>query len=97
MKSEFLPYVIKRQFSTSKRNKVSSDQQKDCKTVKKSPQLYDYIKPDEFFQLLNRTSFNKNDDLLSCYAFVLADGFCLRANNLTMLAESNRQVYLYKY
>merc|ERR1712127_79135 len=36
---------------------------------------------------------NKNDaDKLSCYAFVQADGFCYRANNLTIYAEANRQI-----
>lgn len=93
MKSEFLPYVIKRQFSSFKRNKQQC-QQKDAKgTRKQNPQLYDYIKTDEFTELINRATGQQNDrDLLKCYAFVMADGFCYRANNLTMLAESNRQV-----
>ena len=35
-----------------------------------------------------------SEELLSCYAFVLADGFCYRTNTPAIYAEANRQFCL---
>ena len=75
------------------------------KSNKAKPKLYDYIKLDEFSSLANKSSSSGNNgniisscsggvslDLLPCYAFIQADGFCLRTNNIAIYAEANRQV-----
>ena len=65
------------------------------KSNKAKPKVYDYIKLDELSSLTNKSdlsSSNVNLDLLPVYAFIQADGFCLRANNVAIYAEANRQV-----
>ena len=73
-------------------HKKRTTQDNHKKTIK--PNLLDYIKIDDLTCLIKKTSGYKqnNDDLVSCYAFIQADGFCLRNNNLAIYAESNRQV-----
>lgn len=96
LKSEFFPYVIKKQFSSSvsKRHFSVSTKSETFQKIEEKhsyPKLSDYLKIDEFTKLVNRSSWKKNDPL-SCYAFVQADGFCYRTNNLTIFAEANRQI-----
>jgi len=44
-------------------------------------------------KLINKATLSKSDnELLSCYAFIQEEGFCLRTNNLTIFAETNRQI-----
>jgi hypothetical protein len=59
------------------------------------PKLFNYLglnstDSDEF----NWTDLEKKkeSELLTCYAFVQTEGFCMRANNLAIYAEANRQV-----
>lgn len=94
IKSEFLPYLVKKQFSSHRRSNheehESSTYQNDVKSKSK---LFDYFKVDKLAQLISKTSINKRrHDIISCYAFIQADGFSLRANNLAVFAEANRQV-----
>lgn len=93
LKSEFLPYIIKKQFS-SFRNHSSKKEMNEKENKKFRPRLVDYIsKTDDFTQLIKKSSINKVDsDLINCFAFVQADGFCFRANNPTIFAEVNRQI-----
>lgn len=95
LKSEFLPYIIKKQFSSSEKTacrKTDTSQNKGDKKPTR-PQLFDYMKTDELTKLVNKFSLNKkHNEYLSCYGFIQADGFCFRANNLTIFAEANRQI-----
>lgn len=89
-----MPYLVKKQFSSRRQ----SNQEHDCSVtysndVKSRPKLFDYVKPDKLAQLIYKTSINKRShDLISCYAFIQSDGFCFRANNLSIYAEVNRQI-----
>ncbi len=91
MKSEFLPYIIKRQFSSLQKNlpKVNTSSAKRLK-----PKLFDYIQVDESTELLDNSSIQRNnsDDLLSCYGFLQAEGFCFRTNNISIFGEANRVI-----
>lgn len=94
LKSEFLPYVIKKQFSSVHKKAPESSLKKNLPTAKKpTPKILDYHKIDELTKLINKATLSKSEnELLSCYAFIQEDGFCLRTNNLTIFAESNRQI-----
>jgi hypothetical protein len=101
-KSEFLPYLCRKQFSLHKRhlkNLEKNNQSYDTsKSNKAKPKLYDYIKLDEFSLLANKSDLTLssiNLDLLPVHAFIQADGFCLRANNVAIYAEANRQVFFF--
>ena len=91
LKSDFLPYIIKKQFSSLKKhlNKANAS----GTSQKFTPKLLDYVKIDELTQLINKASISKSaNEHLGCFGFLQADGFCFRANNLTIFAEANRQV-----
>lgn len=98
MKSEFIPYLCRKQFSFHKKHlkdSNSSGNNNFNNTVQKKskkPRLFDYLKVEELTDLMHNSSL-ENTDFLSCYAFLQADGFCLRSNNLAIYAEANRQVH----
>ena len=97
LKSEFIPYLCKKQFSIKKKHlktlKEKANQSYDTsKSNTGKPKLYDYIKLNEYSNLVDKLSMQVNLDLLPCYAFIQADGFCLRTNNVAIYAEANRQV-----
>ena len=98
IKSDFVPYLVKKQFSSHKTNHESKEKNSGVNFVHnsskaKNPKLQDYIKVDKLTQLISRLSTTKIDqDLLSCYVFLQNEGFCHRANNLSVYAEANRQV-----
>ena len=57
------------------------------------PKLFEYLRQEETSYLINKmASNNLNSDMISVYAYVQADGFCYRNNNLAIYAESNKQV-----
>ena len=91
-----MPYLIKKQFSAHKHSHQEHEHDNSANftaNVKTKPKLFDYIKTDKLEQLISKTSINnRHHDPFSCYAFIQADGFCLRANNLTVFAEANRQI-----
>ncbi len=92
LKSEFLPYVVKKQFSSFQKN-VRAVKEEKINNQKARLKIFDYMKTDELTRLVNKLSMNKKEnELLSCYCFVQADGFCFRTNNLTIFAEANRQI-----
>lgn len=99
IKSEFVPYLCKKQFSSKKKclNDLSTlnaySSPKKTSNIKEKKNIFEYIIKNELSFLSNKvSSINKqNQDLLSCYAFIQADGFCFRNNNLAIFAESNRQ------
>lgn len=88
LKSDFLPFICKKQFSSHRKHQKNANQSTNYTTKKTT--IFDYIKQDDLVHLLNKT--NKKQDQISCYAFIQADGFCLRTNNLAIYAEANRQV-----
>ena len=94
IKSEFLPYLVKKQFSSRKPTHYENDNSVNYSNdVKSRPKIFDYIKEDKLENLINKTSVNRrHPDLLSCFAFIQIDGFCFRSNNLSVYAEANRQV-----
>ena len=94
IKSEFLPYLVKKQFSAHKHSHQDHDNSANFTVnVKSRPKLFDYIKTDKLEHLISKTSINKrHKDPIGCYSFIQADGFCFRANNLTVFAEANRQI-----
>ncbi len=99
LKSDFLPYLCKNQFSLSKKQireiNEGANNQKHMSPSKKpnKPRLVDYIRQEEGNYLANKMASNKlNHDMISVYAFVQADGFCYRNNTLAIYAESNRNV-----
>ncbi len=91
-----MPYLIKKQFSAHKHSHQENEHDNSANftaNVKTRPKLFDYIKTDKLEQLISKTSIkNRPHDPFNCYAFVQADGFCFRANNLTVFAEANRQI-----
>merc|ERR1712127_551165 len=46
LKSEFVPFIIKKQFSSLKKSQSKEPSQPDSKKIR--PRLFDYIKTDEF-------------------------------------------------
>lgn len=54
--------------------------------------IYDYLRKENENGASSQSKNQKADELLSCYAFILTDGFCYRANNSAIYAEANRQV-----
>jgi hypothetical protein len=107
LKSDFLPYICKKQFSVTKRHLKEISQELNttgggaggtgenntAKTSSLKSKLYDHIKQDETNYLINKMSSNKlNHDAISVYAFIQADGFCYRSNNIAIYAEANRQL-----
>lgn len=59
----------------------------------KKTTIFDYVKKDDVAHLIHSSS---KKDPITCYAYIQADGFCLRTNNLAIYAEANRQVYFHK-
>jgi len=91
LKSEFLPYVVKKQFSSFQKSPIKAQEEQSNK--KDRLKMFDYMKTDQLTRLVNKLSMNKKEnEHLSCYCFVQTDGFCFRANNLTIFAEANRQI-----
>ena len=86
--------MIKKQFSSHRHiNQEHESSVNYANDVKSKPKLFDYVKTDTLAELIYKTSINKpKRDLISCYAFIQADGFCFRANNLPVYAEVNRQI-----
>ncbi len=95
-----MPYIINKQFSSQKKRLKDQITNHGSPSKKQSnpkprPKLFDYAKLDELSNLINKASGNGKQtlDVLGCYGFIQADGFCFRNNNLPIYAESNRQVY----
>lgn len=87
MKSDFVPFICKKQFSPCQKQRKVLENEKS--KMNKKISIFDYVQQNDFGFLMNRSSL-KNP--ISCYAFIQADGFCLRTNNLPMYTEANRQV-----
>ena len=99
MKSDFLPYLCRKQFSFHKKhlkdlNSSGNTNYNNTQKITKKPRIFDYLKVEELSDLMYKSTL-ENADLLSCYAFIQADGFCLRTNNLAIYAEANRQVVFF--
>lgn len=101
LKSDFLPFLCKKQFSQHKKktNEINSNMNNTTTNFtpnKKSnikPKLFDYLKQEELSYFANKMASNKlNHDLISVYAFIQADGICYRSNTLAIYAETNRQI-----
>lgn len=86
MKSDFVPFICKKQFSRCHKPQQEIEQEKN----KKKLSIFDYVQENDFGFLMNRSSLKHP---ISCYAFIQADGFCLRTNNLPVYTEANRQVF----
>lgn len=82
-----MPFICKKQFSPC--HKRRKDLENENNKTNKKISIFDYVEQNDFGFLMNRSSL-KNP--ISCYAFIQADGFCLRTNNLSMYTEANRQV-----
>ncbi len=92
-----MPYLIEKQFSSQKKRVLAQSSQQHSPNKRQShqkPKLFDYVKLDELSNLVNKACGNskRNLDFLGCYAFIQAEGFCYRNNNLAVYAESNKQV-----
>ncbi|XP_067678308.1 translation initiation factor eIF2B subunit gamma-like [Haliotis asinina] len=103
IKSELLPYLIKRQFTKPKppetdlQNTNMSLISMDTKT-----DVHGYRKGDEMTALIEELStwIDHDGDMadcfhgedIRCYAYIQDTGFCVRANTLATYCEANRQI-----
>jgi hypothetical protein len=64
-------------------------------SLNNKPKLFNYLglkRTDSDDFNWNNLEKKKESELLTCYAFIQTEGFCMRANNLAIYAEANRQV-----
>ncbi|XP_070564371.1 translation initiation factor eIF2B subunit gamma-like isoform X2 [Ptychodera flava] len=104
IKGELLPYLVKKQFHQPKRkdkNQVSDDLMESSIT-ELSQDIYSFAEEDKMTQWVRQMS-TWNDhtgdmaecyhsNVIRCYAHVVEDGFCIRANTLAAYVDANRNM-----
>uniref|UniRef100_A0A8D0KIA7 Translation initiation factor eIF2B subunit gamma n=1 Tax=Salvator merianae TaxID=96440 RepID=A0A8D0KIA7_SALMN len=99
IKSELIPYLVRKQFSSSEPNNKDHDQKK---RDQKSLDIYSFLKDDSLFQLgTDKLCWNNHrgdmnvafhEGKIRCYVHIMKTGLCYRVNTLGLYIEANRQV-----
>ncbi|CAH1772663.1 unnamed protein product [Owenia fusiformis] len=105
LKGEFIPYLVRKQFSKPKPKDTDPENsmvhtEAESGGIKKD--IYDYVKEDDLTSLVHEMStWNDHrgdmDDCyhgnkIRCYTHIMNEGICIRANTLATFCEVNRMV-----
>ena len=98
LKAEFIPYLVKKQFSKDTKSDNDGDGQKDDT----NKDLLSYIHEDDMTKQINDMSTwidhhgdmedCYHDNKVRCYAYIQKEGLCVRENTISAYAESSKQV-----
>ncbi|XP_052066030.1 translation initiation factor eIF-2B subunit gamma-like [Mytilus californianus] len=100
IKSELIPYLVKKQFSKPKQEMPNTNQSVISEDTK--PDIFSFSSEDPLAQEVQEMSTwidhqgdmedCYHDNKIRCYAYVQDGGFCVRANTLSAYSESNKQI-----
>lgn len=103
IRSELIPYLVRKQFSSASSQQRQEDKEEDLKKKEpKSLDIYSFIKKDNTLTLApydacwNAFRRDKWEDLsrsqVRCYVHIMKEGLCSRVSTLGLYMEANRQV-----
>ncbi|GAB1288798.1 Eukaryotic translation initiation factor 2B, subunit 3 [Apodemus speciosus] len=103
IRSELIPYLVRKQFSSASSQQRQEDKEEDLKKKElKSLDIYSFIKNDSTLALTpydacwNAFRGDKWEDLsrsqVRCYVHIMKEGLCSRVSTLGLYMEANRQV-----
>ncbi|XP_021056859.1 translation initiation factor eIF-2B subunit gamma [Mus pahari] len=103
IRSELIPYLVRKQFSSASSQQRQEDKEEDLKKKElKSLDIYSFIKKDNTLTLApydacwNAFRGDKWEDLsrsqVRCYVHIMKEGLCSRVSTLGLYMEANRQV-----
>jgi len=92
-KSEILPFLIRKQFSKSKKLDATFDDEININNENQKKNIFDYVRTDDESDNVFRMtqSFQgKQQGQISCYAFIYNEGVSLSVNSVSSYVEANR-------
>ncbi|XP_006153865.1 translation initiation factor eIF-2B subunit gamma isoform X2 [Tupaia chinensis] len=101
IRSELIPYLVRKQFSTASSQQGQEDKEEDLKKKElKSLDIYSFIKETNTLTLApydacwNACRGGRREDLsqVRCYVHIMKEGVCTRVSTLGLYMEANRQV-----
>ncbi|XP_031234184.1 translation initiation factor eIF-2B subunit gamma isoform X1 [Mastomys coucha] len=103
IRSELIPYLVRKQFSSASSQQRQEDKEEDLKKKEpKSLDIFSFIKKDNTLTLApydacwNAFRGDKWEDLSSsqirCYVHIMKEGLCSRVSTLGLYMEANKQV-----
>lgn len=102
IKSDLVPYIIRKQFSKARKIKPSNDidgtelmvEPGDDDRMPDTKDIFNFVVMDDLSMLIQEWSgysTNKMDNEIKCHAHI-SDSFCLRINNLPAYSYVNKQI-----
>jgi len=102
LKGEALPHIVRKQFHRPSVKKAETEPDPSFPAANIKRDLHSFVTENEEDQRVREMSqWNDHrgnllgpyqDHSIRCYAYVMKDGFCLRANTIASFCELNRQV-----
>lgn len=100
IRSELIPYLVKKQFSKPKQEVPNTNQSVISEDTK--PDIFSFSSEDALTQRVRDMSTwidhqgdmedCYHDNKIRCYAYVQDGGFCVRTNTISAYSESNKQI-----
>lgn len=100
IRSELIPYLVKKQFSKPKQDILNTNQ--SVISMETKPDIFSFSSDDELTHRVREMStwIDHEGDMedcyhnnkIRCYAYIQDGGFCVRTNTIAAYSESNKQI-----